>query len=226
MEGDLMVLGVWASPFVRRVQMVLDLKGIEYEYREDNDLMNKSPLLLKLNPVHKKVPVLVHHGKPIPESQVIIEYIDEKWTDKPILPLDPYDRAMARFWATYIDEKCLPAFWKAAWVSPPGEEREKACEEAYEVFGKLEAHLKEGDKKFFGGDDIGYVDIVANFLLYWFVLIGEEVTGVRILTEERFPALWECLENFKGSPIAARHLPDKDKLLSFYKSRLAATSSS
>ncbi|KAI4382475.1 hypothetical protein MLD38_008435 [Melastoma candidum] len=133
MGADLMLLlGVRASPFVRRVQMVLDLKGIDYEYRED-DLLNKSPLLLKLNPVHKKFPVLVHHGKPIPESQVIIEYIDEKWADKPILPLDPYDRAMARFWARYFDEKCILAVWKAVWVSPPGEEREKACEEAYET---------------------------------------------------------------------------------------------
>lgn len=102
--GDLKLLGVWGSPFVRRVQTVLALKGVDYDYSED-DLMNKSNLLLKLNPVYKKVPVLIHHGKPIPESLIIIEYIDDNWTHNPLLPLNPYDRAIARFWARYIDDK-------------------------------------------------------------------------------------------------------------------------
>lgn len=121
--------------------------------------------------------------------------------------------------------QCVPAVWKALW-STPGEEREKACKEAYEALEKLEAFLKEEDKKFFGGDKVGFVDIVANILAHWFVLIGEEVTGVKVLTEERFPALWEWGENFRRSPIVAPHLPDKEKLVAYFKARLPASSSS
>ncbi|KAI9121129.1 hypothetical protein K1719_008162 [Acacia pycnantha] len=59
-----------------------------------------------MNPVHKQIPVLIHNTKPISESLIILQYIDEVWNqNQKLLPSDPYQRANARFWADYIDKK-------------------------------------------------------------------------------------------------------------------------
>ena len=108
MADEIILLDFWPSMFGMKVRIALAEKGLKYEYR-DEDLFNKGPLLLEMNPIHKKIPVLIHNGKPICESQIIVQYIDEVWHDKsPLLPSDPYQRAQARFWADYVDKKvCL-----------------------------------------------------------------------------------------------------------------------
>ncbi|WRX15622.1 Glutathione S-transferase [Theobroma cacao] len=104
-ENKVVLLGIWASPYTKRVELALKLKGISYEYVEE-DMFNKSPLVFKYNPAYKRLPVLVHNGNPIVESLIIYEYIDETWKNGPqILPADPYKRAQVRFWASFIHQQ-------------------------------------------------------------------------------------------------------------------------
>jgi glutathione S-transferase len=106
-KSEVKLLGAWPSPYVMRAQIALNLKAVEYEFLEET-FGSKSQLLLQSNPVYKKIPVLIHADKPICESLVIVQYIDDVWTAGPsILPSDPYDRAIHRFWAAYVDEKVL-----------------------------------------------------------------------------------------------------------------------
>jgi glutathione S-transferase len=110
MADEVVLLDFWPSVFGLRVRIALAEKGIEYEYK-DEDLRNKSELLLKMNPVHKQIPVLIHNGKPVCESLIIVQYIDEVWNDKsPLLPSDPYQRSHARFWADFVDKKVARLF--------------------------------------------------------------------------------------------------------------------
>ncbi|KAB2087450.1 hypothetical protein ES319_A04G105600v1 [Gossypium barbadense] len=197
MGEEVKVFGTWASPFSRRVELALRLKGVP-------------SLLLKYNPVYKKVPVLLHNGKPIAESLVILEYIEETWKNNPIWPEDPYGKAMARFWAKFIDDK-----WS------PESEREKAMEEACECLKALESALN--GNKFYGGHTIGLVDIAANFIGFWLSIV-QEATGRELLSAHKFPLLFNWSHDFVNCGIVQECLPPKDKVLAIFKARVAAPS--
>lgn len=102
---EVKVYGAQESPFSKRVEIALKLKGVEYEYVEE-DLLMKSPELIRYNPIHGKVPVFLHNGRSMAESLVILEYIDETWeSETSFLPKDPHERATSRFWTKLIDDK-------------------------------------------------------------------------------------------------------------------------
>ncbi|KAK4439059.1 putative glutathione S-transferase parA [Sesamum alatum] len=156
-------------------------RGIEYEYREE-DLANKSPLLLEMNPVHKKIPVLIHNGKPVSESLVILEYIDEVWKDKsPLLPSDPYQRAQARFWADFVDKKIYNG-GRRVWFGKG--EKQGGKKELMDGLKLLEGEL--GEKAYFGGDKFGFLDVA--FIPFYSCFDSCESCG-KLEIEEHFPKL-------------------------------------
>ncbi|KAG8364813.1 hypothetical protein BUALT_Bualt18G0037700 [Buddleja alternifolia] len=166
MGEELILLDFLPSMFGARVRIALEEKGLSYEYREEELPNKKSPLLLEMNPVQKKIPVLIHNGKPICESFIIVQYIDEVWNHKtPILPSDPYAKAQARFWVDFIDKKMYAAASKITWRNNK-EEVEEGKKELIENFKVLEGEL--GDKLYFGGDVFGFVDIALIGFSAWF----------------------------------------------------------
>ncbi|OAY76199.1 Glutathione transferase GST 23 [Ananas comosus] len=210
-ESKVRLFGMWASPAVRRVEWALKKKGIEYEYVEE-DLSNKSASLLEFNPINKQVPVLVHDGRPIVESLVIIEYIDETWKDRPLLPKDPYERAKARVWATFTEDKCRDAARKAFFAE--GEDRAKAIENLEAVLRVLENEIK--GKRFFGGDGIGYTDLVVGWLAFW-LGIAEEIACFNVVNAKRFPGIASWIDNFLEDPVINANLPPRDKAVEFFR---------
>ncbi|PHU12836.1 putative glutathione S-transferase [Capsicum chinense] len=178
MGDEIVLLDTHVSVFGMRVRIALAEKGIQYEYKEQ-DLLNKSTLLLQMNPIHKKIPVLIHNGKPICESHIIVEYIDEVWKDKsPLLPSDPYKRAHARFWTDYIGKKIYDAGMKI-WSSKV-EVHETANKEFIDCLKVLEGEL--GDKPYFNGENFGLVDMAFIPFYSWFP-VYKKLSNLNIVEE-------------------------------------------
>jgi len=209
MADEVVLLDFWASMFGMRVRIAMAEKGIKYEYKEEDLIRNKSELLLKMNPVHKKIPVLIHNGKPVCESLIIVQYIDEVWKDRcPLLPSDPYQRAQARFWADFVDKKVYDVS-RRVW-STKGEEQKAAKKEFFETFKILEGEL--GEKPFFGGESFGFVDLSLVTFYSWFH--AYETFG-NFSIEAECPKIIAWAKRCQQRESVAKTLPDQKKVSEF-----------
>lgn len=81
-------------PFSQRCRFVLFEKGMDFEIR-DVDLYNKPDDISIMNP-YGQVPILVERDLILYESNIINEYIDERFPHPQLMPADPVMRARAR----------------------------------------------------------------------------------------------------------------------------------
>ncbi|CAL1373237.1 unnamed protein product [Linum trigynum] len=208
MAEEVILLDTWVSPFGMRARIALAEKGIKHEHREE-DLGNKSDLLLKMNPIHKTIPVLIHNGKPVCESNNIVQYLDEVWPDKsPLLPSDPYLRGQARFWADFVDRKVFDAGRKV-WATK-GEEQKSLMEEFIGHLKTLEAELD--GKLYFGGEKMGYVDVTMVPIYSWFH--AYEVSG-NFSFESHCPKLVAWAERCMQHDSVSKALPSPEKVYQY-----------
>ncbi|CAN1144717.1 Glutathione transferase GST 23 [Linum perenne] len=204
--ADIKLLGTWSSPYSYRVIWALKLKGIDYDYIPQ-DPSNKTPLLLQSNPVYKKIPVLIHGGKPISESMIILQYLDDSFPKSyPLMSTDPYEKAVARFWIKFAETS--------------GEEQRKAIEETLEVFKILEKHtFGPLESKYFGGVEM--VNIVD--LAYGVMGIGgatlEKSTVLEVFDPVKFPRFHRWIDRFNESPVIRDNLPNREELFAYFKRR-------
>uniref|UniRef100_A0A7N0T0I6 glutathione transferase n=1 Tax=Kalanchoe fedtschenkoi TaxID=63787 RepID=A0A7N0T0I6_KALFE len=201
----------WSSPYALRAVWALKLKGVEYETIVE-DPAKKSPLLLRHNPVHKKVPVLIHGDRAVAESLVILEYVDETWTGYAFLPDHPYQRAAARFLAKFGDDQVFPSVWNA--FVKEGTEQEAALAQSRSHLKFLEEHLK--GRRFFGGDKIGFTDLALGWMAN-IISIFEEISQVEMLDPETFPSLAAWIQNFKEVPLIGESWPPRDRMVAKFK---------
>jgi glutathione S-transferase len=85
----------WNCPFCQRVRIVLAEKDLPWQDREI-DLARKPPEVLALNPPTGGVPIAVDDGAVVPESLVLMQYLDERYPERPLAPRDAVGRARMR----------------------------------------------------------------------------------------------------------------------------------
>jgi len=101
----IVVHGVALSPFVRKVLLTLEYKGIPFEnlpvFPGADD-----PAFRKISPLGK-IPILEHDGYTVPDSSIICRYLDSVFPDKSIYPADPKDAATAVWIEEFADSKLM-----------------------------------------------------------------------------------------------------------------------
>lgn len=212
------VVKTWESPFAMRVLIALEEKGISYELQEENTRY-KSQLPLQMDPIHKQIPVFLHNGKPLAESLIILQYIDEAWPsaspEKRFMPSTPYDRAIARFWAAFMDKKIYEAGRRI--IMTKGEAQEEAKRELVESLMLIEGALKEfsGGKTYFGGETLGFLDIAFIPLTGWFYTY-ETLGKFKIPLDDKCPCLKAWMKACMERDSVNRLLPRPEKILKDY----------
>ncbi|KZS87620.1 glutathione-S-transferase [Sistotremastrum niveocremeum HHB9708] len=182
-QADIIFYAGWFCPFVQRVWIALEEKGISYEYREENPY-HKDPEFLKISP-KGLVPAIIYQGQPIHESLVILEFLEEAFPNtKPLLPADPYARSQIRLALDHISKSILPSFFKLLQSQDPTSQS-TARESLYKSFSQFGDGIKG---EYWAGNEISLADIA---LMPW-------AGRLYILEENREFDIERTGEKFKG----------------------------
>ena len=172
-------------PFAARVRIVLAEKGLDYDAVEI-DLDDRPAWLYEKNP-RGKVPVYEEDGGLVlPESWVIMEYLEERYPEPALWPADPAERALGRLWLDRFDDRLGDAYY----VLRRGDGSEQLEAKLAELDRALEAQPYLSGREY-GLADIGYVP--------W-ILRARDRLGVDL---ERFTDLSDWLERLAARPAIA-----------------------
>jgi glutathione S-transferase len=131
MDRPLRIIGSYVSPYVRKVLACLHLKGLAYEIDPITPFFG-SDEFERLSPL-RRIPILIDGDFSVSDSTVICAYVDEAYPRHPLFPLDPRDRARARWFEEFADTRLGDLFiWglfyqkivhPAVWNEPGDEAR-------------------------------------------------------------------------------------------------------
>ena len=103
MTASVQIVGSYLSPYVRKVLVFLELKGVRYEidpivpFMGDDRFAGLSPL--------RRIPVLIDDRVTLTDSSVICQYLEDRYPAPPLYPADIADRARARWLEEFADTR-------------------------------------------------------------------------------------------------------------------------
>jgi glutathione S-transferase len=172
-------------PYCARARIVLAEKDVEYE-TVTIDLANRPDWLYEKNPLGK-VPVLEEDAFVLPESDVIMEYLEERYPEPALLPADPAARALVRLVIFRFDTNLGDAYYAFRRGEQGAEERLAGC------LARMD-RAADGWPFPYGLADIAYVP----WLLRLRDLLGFDLSG--------FPTLAARVDELAGRPAIAAEL--------------------
>ncbi|MGA6972440.1 MAG: glutathione S-transferase family protein [Candidatus Binatus sp.] len=195
--------GVLGSPFVRKVVVALTEKGIKYDHDQQIIPFATTPEYRKISPLGK-VPAYRDGDRTLPDSSVILAYLERTHPEPPLYPSDPYDYARALWYEEYGDGGISPITGTKIFFprviaprfmnQPPDEAaiQKTIDEEVPPLFDYLEHEI--GDKQFLVADRFTVADIGVATHFVNFKLAGCSIDA------KRWPMLAAYVERIHNRP--------------------------
>ncbi len=189
---ELKLVSFELCPYVERSRIVLLEKELPHQV-EFIDLANKPDWFLRVSPMGR-VPVLLVDGRPVFESMIINELLDELHPERPLMPADPLARAEARGWIVFANDVVMSAAHGAVGALATGRDRadvEGRLATLREALAKLDQQVARGGGPFFAGARFSLVDAAyAPFLRRWRVAESWGRPGSALLQGAPAVAAW------------------------------------
>lgn len=150
-----------SCPFSHRCRIVLYEKGMDFEIM-DVDVHNKPEDLAVMNP-YNEVPVLVERDLILHESNIINEYIDERFPHPQLMPVDPVMRARARLFLFRFEQE-LFSHVKMLENGVSGKDAAKAREAIREGLTMIAPVFSK--QKFILGEELSMIDVAIAPLMW------------------------------------------------------------
>lgn len=161
-------------PYCHRVRIVLCEKKISIDVVDVN-ARDLPSAVTEANP-YSTVPTLVDRDLRLYESQIIMEYLDERFPHPPLLPVDPVARANARLFMYRIDRDWYGLMRKIV----QGSETD-AAHARLELRDSLAASSPLfGANKFFMNEEFSLVDCCIAPMLWRLPVLGVDLPGSAI----------------------------------------------
>ena len=217
-EVDMSKLTIYGNiicPFVRRVLLVLAKKNIQYNFI-GIDLVNKPDWFLEMYPTGK-VPVLKDGDKMIPESLVIVNYLDEVYPPT-VHPSDPYEKAKG---SLFVDEIGAPLFTPIKCLKDKSLSLEDKLKEMNGMFAKIESLLEKKKTKYFQTDDKPvYSDYMVWPFLETTISVSRWLNHPTINSVESvktlYPSVGKYMQIMYEDPAVKKVSPDYDTFEAYY----------
>ena len=155
------------SPYAQKVKLALFEKSIPFETAIPNLLAASGEVEFAGASPRLEVPSLIDGDTVVFDSTIILEYLEDKWPQHPLLPGSPAERARSRMIEDLCDTYYEAINWAIAEIrvfqrakgALADELLERAAKQIAGVNGWLERQL--GTQPFFNGNDVGWGDVAV-----------------------------------------------------------------
>ncbi|MBO7080550.1 MAG: glutathione S-transferase N-terminal domain-containing protein [Neisseriaceae bacterium] len=169
-------------PFSHRCRFVLYEKGMDFEIK-DIDLFNKPEDLATFNP-YNQVPVLVERELVLYESNIINEYIDDRFPHPQLMPSTPSTRGRCRLFLFTLEKELFSHVHVLENMNAAKKDQDAAREAITEFLLRLSSTFP-GKNKYALGNEISMIDVAIAPLLWrlehYGIKLGNSASVVNLL---------------------------------------------